>query len=230
MFLPLSFHELKGVEKDLAAPAAQEGGCGWFHRCVAPSLLPSCIFPGASAHQAQLPPPSCHPKLPLTQPSHHLQASCGCPQLAFPSPPFLLPQPSAWQMVPAPTPLLSQEPGLLASSLPYSSPSNQRQSPFCPLWVLSSPSLLSGLKDPPRTAAWGPGHLGLSFFSAGHQLWDLRLTTSLLQPSMSLYLRMHSRLQQTSMQWHCPRNCPHWRKLTPGGEHAFNQIIIYLFN
>ena len=120
MFLPLSFHELKGVEK---RPGSSRSPGGWLwlvsqaHGSVSASLLhlPWCFCSPGSVASSRLPP--------QIAPRPGIPPSCGCPQLAFPSPPFLLPQPYAWQMVPAPTPLLSQEPGLLASSLPYSSSS-----------------------------------------------------------------------------------------------------------
>lgn len=171
--------------------------------CLLPAATPNCSSPR-------------HPTI-LWMPPARL------PQPSFPPSPALClangasthpsPKPGAWA-------------SCLFSPLLLSLPIRDRVLPIPS--ALSSPSLLSRLKYPPKVAAWGPGHLDPSFCSAGHQLWDLRLTTSLHQPSMSLYLRMNSHLQQTSVRWHCPRNCPHRRKLTPGGERAFNRIIIYL--
>lgn len=230
MFLPFSFHELKGVEKRPGS-SRSPGGRLWLvsqaRGSVSASLLhlPWCFCSPGSVASSRLPP--------------QIAPGPGIPPLAgiLWMPTARLPQPSF-----PPSTALCLANG--ASTHPSPKPGAWASCLFSPLFLsllirdrvlpvpaaLSSPSLLSRLKYPTKVAAGGPGHLDPSFCSAGHQLWDFRLTTSLLQPSMSLYLRMHSRLQQTSVWWHCPRNCPHWRMLTPGGEHAFNQIIICLVN
>lgn len=82
------------------------------------------------------------------------------------------------QMVPPSTQFLSQEPGLLASSLFCCLTSNQGQSPLDPASTLSSLSLSALMSQGVATS--GPRHLDPNPCAAGHQLWDLRLTSSLL--------------------------------------------------